>query len=139
MTRRRFSHRPKRTRRGGGWGISGNVPDIKEKHTWSEFKEIVDEFTKYGYDDFLVEHKKIYDEQDMLEKEGKRGTKRWQLLDDVIHFNLMLMGNACRFVCPSKEPPVVVHKHWRERGNEPVLPIQRPLTRNMAKALKGEK
>ena len=113
-TRRHSGNRKlRKTRRGGGWGVSDEVPDIKETHTWGEFRAIVDEFTKYGYDDFLVEHKKIYDEQDMLEQKGKRGTKRWQLLDDVIHFNLMLMGNACRFVCPPKEPPVVVHKHWR--------------------------
>lgn len=110
----------KKTRRGGGWGVSGDVPDIKEKHTWAEFTAIVDEFTKYGYDDFLVEHKKLYDEQDKLGREGKRGTKRWQLLDGVINFNLMLMGNACRFICPPKEPPVVVEKRWRKRGNEPI-------------------
>jgi hypothetical protein len=105
------------TRRGGGWGANGTVPDIKEKHTWGEFTAIVDELTKYGYDEFLAEHKKLYDEKDNLGKEGKMGTKRWQLLDSVINFNLMLMGNACRFKCPAPEPPVEVYKHWRGRGN----------------------
>jgi len=99
----------RKTRRGGGWGVSGEVPDIKETHTWGEFMAIVDEFTKYGYDDFLEEHQKLYDEKDTL----KKGSKRWKLLDDVLQFNLMLMSNACSFKCPAQEPPVEVYKHWR--------------------------
>lgn len=109
-TRRHSGDRKlRKTRRGGGWGVSGEVPDIKETHTWGEFRAIVDEFTKYGYDDFLEEHQKLYDEKATL----KKGSKRWKLLDDVLEFNLMLMRNACSFECPPQEPPAVVHTHWR--------------------------
>ena len=125
-TRRIGGRGLRNTRRGGGWGVSGNVPDIKETHTWNEFTAIVDELTKYGYDDFLEQHKKLYDEKAALDvlknkkKANKQELKRSQILNDVINFNLMLMSNACNFICPPKDSPVEVQKHWRQRGNERV-------------------
>ena len=121
-TRRNGARGPRNTRRGGG----GTAPDMKETHTWTEFTAIVDELTKYGYDEFLEQHKKLYDEKAALDvlknkkKATKQDLKRLQILNDVINFNLMLMTNACNFVCPPKESPVVVHKLWRQRGNERV-------------------
>ena len=121
-TRRSGGRGPRKTRRGGG---PGNVPDMKETHTWNEFTAIVDELTKYGYDDFLEQHKKLYDEKAALDvlknkkKANKQELKRCQILNDVINFNLMLLRNACNFTCPPKEAPVEIHKRWRQRGNEP--------------------
>ena len=121
-TRRNGARGPRNTRRGGG----GTAPDMKETHTWTEFTAIVDELTKYGYDEFLEQHKKLYDEKAALDvlknkkKATKQDLKRSQILNDVINFNLMLMSNACSFECPPKESPVLVHKLWRQRGNERV-------------------